>query len=129
MAASEYRVTSKEIENQIFRDFEFLETHAFTNNPYWQKSGIIIFLCKYDIVISDTLVDFFLELALFVAMILSQLYEKPRRNKDWVAEESTWKNLREGHHFFDCTPYFLCHFFCLLRLLPFPSDALIEWPQ
>ena len=30
----------------------------------------------------------FLELALFVAIILSQLYEKPRRNKDWVVEES-----------------------------------------
>ena len=128
MAASEYRVTSKEIENQIFRDNWIFRDTCVYKQSYWQKSGIIIFLCKY-IVISDTLVDFFLELALFVAMILSQLYEKPRRNKDWVAEESTWKNLREGHHFFDCTPYFLCHFFCLLRLLPFPSDALIEWPQ
>ena len=33
----------------------FLDTHVCTNNPYWQISGIIIYLCKYYIVISDTL--------------------------------------------------------------------------
>ena len=36
----------------------------------------------------------------------------PRRNKDWVTEKSTLKNLCEGHHFFDCTPSFLCYYFC-----------------
>ena len=42
-----------------------------------------MFLCKYYIVISDTLVGFFLDVLFFsLAVILSELYEKPRRNKD-----------------------------------------------
>ena len=34
----------------------FLDTHTCINNPYWQSSGITINLCKYYIVISDTLI-------------------------------------------------------------------------
>ena len=68
---------------------EFLDTHVCINNPHWQSSGIIIFLCKYYIVISDTLVGSFLDvLFLLLAVILSELHEKPRR-KDWVTEKST----------------------------------------
>ena len=80
-----------------------------------------MFLCKYYIVISDTLVGFFLDvLFLLLAVILSELYEKPRRNKDWVTEKSTKKNLCERHHFFDCTPSLLCHFLLL------PSSTLLH---
>ena len=72
-----------------------------TNKPHWQSSGIIIFLWKYYIVISDTLVGFFFDvLFLLLAVLLSELYEKPRRKKDWVTEKSTKKNLRERHQFF-----------------------------
>ena len=82
------------------------------NKPLWQSSGIIIFLCKYYIIISDTLVGFFLDvLFLLLAVILSKLYEEPRRNKDWVTEISTKQNLCEIYHFFDCTRSLLCHFF------------------
>ena len=84
------------------------------NKPHWQSSGIIIFLFKCYIVISYTLVSFFLDvLFLLFTVMLPEFYEKPRRKKDGVAEKSTMKNLREGHHFFDCTPSLLCHFLFL----------------
>ena len=89
MAASAYHVISTEVENHIFKPIEFLDTSAFINNPHWQSSGILIFLCKYYIVISDTLVGSFLDvLFLLLAVILSELCEKPRR-KEWVTEKST----------------------------------------
>ena len=100
------------------------------NKPHWQSSGIIIFLFKCYIVISYTLVNFFLDvLFLLLAVILSELYENPRRKKDWVAERGAKKNLCEGDHFFDCMPSLLCFFCCFLRLLSFPSDVLAVWPQ
>ena len=40
------------LNNHIFRN-----TCMYINNPYWQSSGIIIILCKYDTVTSDTLTD------------------------------------------------------------------------
>ena len=57
MAASANHIISAEVENHIFKPIEFLDTSAFINNPHWQSSGILIFLCKYCIVISHTLVD------------------------------------------------------------------------
>ena len=75
-----YKITSS---NTI----EFFDTDVFINSPHWQSSGILIFLCKYYIVISDTLVYSFLDaLFLLLAVILSELHEKPRR-KDWVTEK------------------------------------------
>ena len=59
-------------------------TRVFINNPYWQSSGITIFLCKY-IVISDTLIGSWKFFFLFFAVILSELHEKLRR-KNWVTE-------------------------------------------
>ena len=99
MAASAYHVISKKVENQIFRH-NWIFRHVCMNKPHWQSSGIIIFLFKCYIVISYTLVSFFLDvLFLLLAVMLSELYEKPRKKKDWVAEKSTKKNLCEGHHF------------------------------
>ena len=67
----------------------YLDAYVFINNPYWQSCGIIIFLCKYYVVISDTLVGFFLDVLIFLlAGILSELHEKTR-GKDWVTEKST----------------------------------------
>ena len=42
--ASVYHVISREVENQIFRDIEFLDTHVCINNPHSQSNEIIIFL-------------------------------------------------------------------------------------
>ena len=81
-------------------------------------------------VISDTLLGSFLDVLFFLlTLTLAELHEKPRR-KDSVTEKSTSENLREGHHFFDCTPSSLCHFL-LLSLSspsPFPKKPLAEWP-
>ena len=56
------------------------------------------------VVISDTLAGFFLDvLVLLLAVILSDLYEKPRKNKYSITEKSTQKNLCEENHFFDNT--------------------------
>ena len=88
MAASAYHFISTEVENHIFKPIKFLDTSAFINNPHWQGSGILTFLCKYCIVISDELVGSFLDVHfLLLAVILSELHEKPRR-KDWVTEKS-----------------------------------------
>ena len=63
------KLENEKLENGIFA-YIVASTHVFINNPNWQNSGIIIFLCKYDIVISDTLVDFFLNW-LFLLLILT----------------------------------------------------------
>ena len=89
MAGSPYHVISKEVENHItsLDTIEFIDTHVCINNPHWQSSRIIVFLCKYDVVIPDTLLDTFLDvLFLLLTVILSELYETPRR-KDWVTEK------------------------------------------
>ena len=108
---------------------EFFDTHACINNPHSEGSGIIIFLRKYYIVISDALGGSFLDaFFLLLAVILSELYGKPRRNKDSVTENITQKNLCEGHHhFYDCPSPFLCHLlFSLWIPSPNPSDALAD---
>ena len=108
---------------------EFFDTHACINNPHSEGSGIIIFLRKYYIVISDALGGSFLDaFFLLLAVILSELYGKPRRNKDSVTENITQKNLCEGHHdFYDCPSPFLCHLlFSLWIPSPNPSEALAD---
>ena len=118
MAASAYHVISKEVENQIL----FLDPHMCINSPHWQSSGILIFLCKYSLVISDTLVDFFLDvLFLLLAVILSELYKKPRRNKDWVTEKSAKKNLCEQTSLFWLHVPLLCHFLLLSLSILLPK--------
>ena len=91
---STYRVVSKEVKNYILRRNRIFRHTFCINNSHWQSGGIIIFLCKYFIIISDILVGTFLYvLFLLLAVILSGLLEKPRRNKDWVTEKSTLKNV------------------------------------
>ena len=77
----------KDVENHIMDTIEFLDTHVCINKPHWQSSGgIIIFLCKYYIVISNTPVASFLDVLLkLFAGILSEVHEKPRK-KDYVTE-------------------------------------------
>ena len=90
LAASAYHVISKEVRNHILRRNLIFRHICCINNPHWQSGRIIIFLYKYYIVISDTLVGFFSDVFfLLLALILSGLLEKPRRNKDWVTEKST----------------------------------------
>ena len=103
----------------IFHTIEFLDTHVFINNPHWQSSGIIIFVCKYYTIISGTLVGSFLDVLLVLAGILSEVHEKPRR-KDWVTEKNTSKNFWRGYHFLTACPLFS------VFLLP-PSQVTYLW--
>ena len=60
-----------------------------TSKNIFMYSEIMIFFWKYDLVISGTLAGFFFNMLCFLlAVILSELHEKPRR-KDWVTEKST----------------------------------------
>ena len=80
MAASVYHVISTEVENHILKPIEFLDTSTFLNNQHQQSSEILIFLGKYCIVISETLLGSFLDVHfLLLAVVLSELHEKPRR--------------------------------------------------
>ena len=89
IASSEYYVISTVVENHTFKPDWIFRHYVFINNPHRQSGEIIIFLCKYYIVISDILVGSFLDvLFLLLAGILLELHEKPRRN-DCVTEKST----------------------------------------
>ena len=67
MAASVYDVIPKEVENHIFKHNLIFRHLCVYEQPHWQSSGIITFLCKYYIVTSDALVGFFLDVLLFIA--------------------------------------------------------------
>ena len=55
----------------------FLDTHVRINHPYWQSSGILTSLCKYNIVrYTDRLLDKLFQL---LAVIFLKLHEKLRR--------------------------------------------------
>ena len=74
--------------NHILRHNWIFRQTCCLNNPHWQSSGIIIFLCKHYIVISDTVVGSFLDVLFFLlAVILSGLHDKPSKNQDWVTEK------------------------------------------
>ena len=122
MAASAYHVISKEVENCIFsHNWIFRHTCMYKQPTLTTLSNYNNFL---QIFVLDTMRGSFLDvLFLLLAVILSELYEKPRRNKDSVTEKSTEKNLCDGHHCFDCTPFFLSVICCFLCLLPRPSQV------
>ena len=107
-----------------FRTNVFLDTHVYIKSTNWQGTGITITLWKYNIVISDILIGYVDVIFLLLAIILSALHENWEKTNDWIAEKSTQKNLCEGHHFFDCTSSFLCHFLSLFLSLLSLSSAL-----
>ena len=87
MAAPAYHVISKKVENQIFRhNWIFRHTCVYkqpTLTKWLDYNYILHSYGKYDIVISDTLVGFFLVvLLLLLAVIISGLYEKTRKKKN-----------------------------------------------
>ena len=125
MAASAYHVISKEVKNHILRHNWILRHTCCVNNPHWQSGGIITFLCKCYIVISDKLVGSFLDvLFLLLAVMLSGPHEKLRRDTDWVTEK---KYLEEfcvrGICFLTDRPLFYVTLCCFLRLLLLPSQV------
>ena len=125
MAASAYHVISTEVENHIFKTNELLDTSAFINNPHRQSSGVLIFLCKYYIVISDILVGSFLHvLFLLLAVILSERH-------DWKEgkERLSYRKKCIEQFVWGISPFWLhallsMSFSCFLCLLPPPSQVM-----
>ena len=56
VAAPAYYLISKKQNNVSLDIIVYLDTHVCINNPHWQINEIITLLCKYCIVISDTLI-------------------------------------------------------------------------
>ena len=82
MTASAYHLISKEVKNHIFRHNLIFRHICFINNSHWQGSGIVIFLCKYYIVISDKLVGFFSDVPfLLLALIFRASWETKKEQK------------------------------------------------
>ena len=108
MATLAYQFISKEVKNYIFKHNSIFRQTCI-NNPHWQSSEIEVFLCKYYIVISDTMVGSFLDvLFLLLAVKLAELSWENKKER--MSYEKKYKeNLCEGHQIFDCTPYFLWH--------------------
>ena len=117
MAASAYHVISTEVENHIFKPIEFFDTSAFINNQHWQRSGILIFLCNYCIVISETLVGF-LGCALFVAPC-NTIRTSWETNKEILSYRQTYiEEFALGISLFWMHALLSMSFCCFLRLLP-----------
>ena len=89
MDVSVCQIISKDVQNHIFRHNLIFRHTCMYKNPRWKSSGIIIFVCKYYVDVSDTLIGSVLDMFfLLLGAILSELHEKPRR-KNRVTEEST----------------------------------------
>ena len=95
MVASAYHVILTEVENDIFKHVFMLMYLCLcihkqpTWTKHWNFNIFVIFSNIFYKVISDTLVESFLDvISLLFAVILSELHEKPRM-KDLVTEKNT----------------------------------------
>ena len=116
-------IISTEVENHIFqRNWIFRHLCIFIDNPHWQCSGILLFLCKYYIVILGTLVGSFLDvLFLLLAVIIRTSWETKKERMSYrkkYIEEFVWGTLL----FWLCTLLSMsfCCFLCIYSL-PLPK--------
>ena len=127
MATSAYHVYQGRWKITSLDTIDFFDTHVCINNPHWQSSRIIIFLCKYYIVISDTLVVSLLDVVfLLLAVVLSELHEKPRRNKDELQKKVHRRTCVKDITFLTARLPFYVIFCCFLRLLPSQVTSLLN---
>ena len=109
------------LNNHIFRN-----TCMYINNPYWQSSGIIIILCKYDTVTSDTLTDswmYFSDCSLWYYQSFMGIPEEKIGLQRKVME-----NLCEGHQFFWLHALLLISFLLIFSSNPsFSSTPILRW--
>ena len=79
MTASAYRVTSKEVENRVFKHNRIFRHTSMYKQPkltkQWNYNNFVQILYTY-LRYTDKLLDAFF---LLLAVILSELYENPRR--------------------------------------------------
>ena len=74
MAASAYDVISKEVKTHILRHNSIFSLTCCIHVPHWQSGGIIIFLCRYYLVISDTLIGSFLDVLFLLFGVIFVYY-------------------------------------------------------
>ena len=109
----------KEVKNHILRHNWIFGHTCCINDAHWQSSRNIKFLCKYYIVISDTLVGFLLDvLFLLLFVILSGLHEKPRRIKSVLQIKVHRRICVRDITFLTSRPALYVTCCCFLRLLP-----------
>ena len=101
--------------------------HACMNNPHWQSSGIVIFLCKHDVVISDTLIGSFLGVFLVVARcnIIRASWETKKERLSYrkkCKEKFMW-----GTSFFFTARPPSCVIFCRFLRLRYSVWSHHEW--
>ena len=104
---------------------EFIDPHICINNPHWQSSGIIIFLWKYDAVISNTLVGSFLDVRFLLLAVILII------RASWKTKNERLSNRKKFHSricvrdmpFLTAHPSFYVIFCCFLYLLSPPSQA------
>ena len=109
---------------------EFFDTHACINNPHSEGSGIIIFLRKYYIVISDALGGSFLD-ALF--LLFAVYYQSFMGNQEGIKIQLQ-KILHRRICVRDITTfmtahlpfYAICCFFCGFPFTTQVTDLLID---
>ena len=123
MAASAYHVISKEVKNYVMIHNWIFRQTCCINNPHWQFSGIMIFLCKRYILISETLVGSFLDvLFLLLAAILSGFYDQDGIKIELLKKVHR-KICERDITFWTARPPFYVTFCCSLHLLPSPSQV------
>ena len=110
---------------------EFLYTYAFINNPHQQSSGVLIFLCKHYIVISDKLVGFFLDVFfLLLAVILSELHDFMRNQKRKIELQRKVHRsicMRDITFLTARSPFYAFLLLSFSTPSPFPSDTFAKW--
>ena len=84
MTASAYHVISKEVEKRIFRHNRTFRHTFMYQQPTLTSSGIITFLCKYYIVISDTLISSWMSFFFFSLAVNQE--EKIELQKKYIEE-------------------------------------------
>ena len=107
---------------------EFLEIHVCINNPYWKSSGIIIFLCKYYIVISNLLfqIHWYALSCMFSFCCSLQYYQNFMRNQYGIKIKLQKKADKiicvRSINFLIARPLFIIYYF--ICLLPPPSQVI-----
>ena len=79
-------------------------------------------MCKYYIVISDTLVGSFLDVLILLLAVISELHVKSRR-KEWISEKIYRKICVRDIKVLTALPPFYVVLCCFLSLLPSPSQV------
>ena len=121
---SGYTKEGKKSHLETHRTFRHTLHKQPTLTKWWNYNIFVQILYSY---FRYTCRLFLVCLFLLLTVILSGLYEKPRRNKDWVTEKVQIKICVNDITFLIARPLFYVTFCCFLRL-PSPVIYLLNGP-